>query len=377
MASHDLSAGGTAQAAGVVAAAGNVSPFRSQAHKALWLVLLLAAELTVLFLGAEWVSSFFVPPGHRYLNPQAIMDPHATRIYQYRARQQAFTIDKPFTTNALGFRDEREVPVESHEELRILAAGDSMTAGIGVSNEETYARQLEALLSPHAAGIRVLNAGVGGYGTWQELDLLNETRDLVNPHIVTLQVYWNDLYTKPATITPIVGGHSGDSEGLLQEYLRVLKRSRVLLLLRERWASLSNRLSPSVDWTHRDLIYNGVNTPYVDKAYGEMEGYLKEFAALTARRIVPIVVILPMPMQVRQPAPPPVHMQERIMAMAARAGLRTIDLLPALRQAYVTNPDLYIPWDNEHFTPAGHLVVAETLRRYLSQEQLLTSWKQN
>ena len=65
------------------------------------------------------------------------------------------------------------------------------------------------------------------------------------------------------------------------------------------------------------------------------------------------------------------------MAMAARAGLRTIDLLPALRQAYVTNPDLYIPWDNEHFTPTGHLVVAETLRRYLSQEQLLTSWKQN
>ena len=164
-------------------------------------------------------------------------------------------------------------------------------------------------MKAHAA--RVMNAGVGGYGTWQELDLLNEKLSLVNPHIVTLQVYWNDLYPKPVTITPIAGAQSGDSEGTVHEYLRVLKRSRVLLFLRERWASLSNRLSPSVDWTHRDLIYNGVNTPYVDKAYSEMEGYFKEFATLTARGIVPIVVILPMPMQVQQPAPPPVHLQER------------------------------------------------------------------
>lgn len=374
MAYNNLSAGGAAQAAGVDQLARKVSPLRSGAHKALWLVLLLATELVLLLLGAEWVSSFFLPPGHHYLHPQAIMEPHPTRMFQYRAHQQAFTIDKPFVTNTLGFRDEREVPLRSHEELRILAMGDSMTAGIGVSAEETYVRQLEELLKAHAA--RVMNAGVGGYGTWQELDLLNEKLSLVNPHIVTLQVYWNDLYPKPVTITPIAGAQSGDSEGTVHEYLRVLKRSRVLLFLRERWASLSNRLSPSVDWTHRDLIYNGVNTPYVDKAYSEMEGYFKEFATLTARGIVPIVVILPMPMQVQQPAPPPVHLQERITAMATRAGLRTIDLLPALRQAYATNPDLYIPWDNEHYTPAGHHVVAETLQRYLEREQLIPSHKQ-
>jgi lysophospholipase L1-like esterase len=377
MAYKDLPAGGVAQIAGVARGAGHASLFRSAAHKTVWLVVLLAIELALLLAVAEWVSSYFLPPGHHYLHPQPIMDPHATRMFQYRVHQNAFTIDNPFVTNALGFRDEREVPAPSSGELRILAVGDSMTAGIGVSTEQTYVRQLEALLQPQAGPVRVMNAGVGGYGTWQEMDLLNEKRDLVKPHIVTLQVYWNDLYTKPATVTPIVGGQNGESEDAVHEYSRVFKRSRVLLFLRERWASLSNRLSPSVDWNHRELIYNGVDTPYVAKAYSEMEGHLQEFATLHGRGIVPIVVILPMPMQVQLPTPPPVHMQKRIQAMAASAGLRTVDLLPALREAYAANPNLYIPWDNEHFTPAGHQVVAQTLQRHLSQEHLLTSQKQN
>ncbi|MBD0315425.1 MAG: SGNH/GDSL hydrolase family protein [Nitrospiraceae bacterium] len=361
------------QVADVGPPAGQASLFRSAVHKTLWLILLLVIELTVLLAVGEWVSSYFLPPGHHYLHPQPIMDPHATRMFQYRAHQHAFTIDKPFVTNALAFRDEREVPAPSSEDLRILAVGDSMTAGIGVSTEQTYVRQLESLLRPQAGPVRVMNAGVGGYGTWQELDLLNEKLDLVKPQIVTLQVYWNDLYTKPATVTPIVGGKNGESEDAVHEYSRVFKRSRVLLFLRERWASLSNRFSPSVDWTHREHIYNGVDTPYVAKAYSEMEGHLREFATLQARGMVPIVVILPMPMQVQQPTQPPVHMQERVQAMAARAGLRTVDLLPALRQAYAANSNLYIAWDNEHFTPAGHQIVAETLQRYFSQEHVLTS----
>lgn len=365
------------QVAGVGPPAGQASLFRSAVHKTLWLIVLLVIELTVLLAVGEWVSSYFLPPGHHYRHPQPIMDPHPTRMFHYRVHQQAFTIDKPFVTNALGFRDEREVPAPSSEGLRILAIGDSMTAGIGVATEQTYVRQLEGLLQPQTGPVRVMNAGVGGYGTWQELDLLNETRDVVKPHVVTLQVYWNDLYTKPASVTPIAGERNGESEDAVHEYSRVFKRSRLLLFLRERWASLSNRLSPSVDWTHREQIYNGVDTPYVAKAYSEMEGHLQEFATLHTGGVVPIVVILPMPMQVQLPTSPPLHMQERIKAMAGRAGLRTIDLLLALRQAYAANPDLYIPWDNEHFTPAGHQVVAETLQRYLRQEQLLTSRKAN
>ncbi len=346
------------------------SSLQPRKHPVLWFLLLVVLELAALFLAAELVAALFLPPGHHYRHPQPLVEPHAGRMYDYRPNQTAFTIDQPFVTNALSFRDERELPAVSGGEVRILALGDSITAGVGVAAEHTYARQLETFLSRRETPVRVLNAGVAGYGVWQELDRLKEKRGLVKPHLIMLQTYWNDLYPKPATVTALSPGTSGDPNETIQQYLRLFKRSRVLLFLRERWASLANTISPTFDWTHRDRIVHGVTDPYLDKAYSDLEQNLVELASL-GQEAVPIVLIVPMPMQVQQPDPPATHMQQRIAAMAERAGLRTLDLLPALRQAYAEHQDLYIPWDNEHFTPQGHKVVAEALQRYLEQEGLV------
>lgn len=353
----------------------NPSSLQPRKHPLLWFLLLLILELAALLGIAELVAALFLPAGHHYLYPQPLMEPDVGRIYDYRPSQHAFTIDKPFVTNALGFRDEREIPPSADGELRILAMGDSMTAGVGVSAEDTYVRQLEGLLNGRETPVRVINGGVAGYGVWQELDRLKEKRGLVHPHIVTLQVHWNDLYPRPATVTPLSPGASGDPNEAGQQYWRILKRSRVLLFLRERWASLSNSWSPTFDWAHRDMIIHGVNDPYVELAYSDFQRSLEEFSALQQEGVVPIMLIVPVPMQVQQPDAPATHMQQRMAAMAAKAGVRVLDLLPALRQAYAENHDLYIPWDNEHLTPHGHHVVAQTLQRYLEQEQLLSPSK--
>jgi lysophospholipase L1-like esterase len=351
----------------------NPSSLQPRKHPTLWFLLLLLLELAVVLGAAELVAALFLPAGHHYLYPQPLMEPHAGRIYDYRPNQQAFTIDHPFVTNSLGFRDEREIPPSGDGELRILAMGDSMTAGVGVAAEDTYVRQLERLLQKPDAPVRVINGGVAGYGVWQELDRLHEKRGSVRPKIVTLQVHWNDLYPRPATVTPLSPGASGDPNEAGQQYWRIFKRSRVLLFLRERWASLWNSFSPSFDWAHRDMIIHGVSDPYVEKSYADFQRSLEELAALQGEGVVPIVVIVPVPMQVQQPDPPATHMQQRISAIAAQAGVRIVDLLPVLRQAYAEHHDLYIPWDNEHLTPRGHQVVADTLRQYLEQEQLLST----
>jgi len=354
------------------ATAAGRSPLRPTRHPTLWYGLLLVLELAVVFAAAEWAASWYLPTGHHYRHPQPIMEPDARRIYSYRANQQAYTIDHPFITNSLALREADEIPPDADGDLRIMALGDSMTAGVGVAAEDTYVKQLETRLKAEGIRGRVVNAGVAGYGTWQELDLLNEKRGAVRPDIVTLQLHWNDLYPRPTEIIPIAGDQSGDRQDAVQRYLRILKRSRVLLFLRERWASFSNTLSPSVDWIHRDMIWRGATNMYVEEAYGDMDRSLREFAALQREGIVPILLIFPMPMQVQDKDAPPVHMQTRLEAMAKRAGLRTVDLLPALRHAYREHSDLYIPWDHEHLTPRGHRVVAEALRQYLVEQHLLS-----
>src|SRR5205807_8992996 len=128
---------------------------------------------------------------------------HPRRIYDHIPNQHAFTIDKPFVTNAMGFRDDREVPVEKDGEFRIFSLGDSMAVGLGVSVEETYVRQLENSIAHRLSRVRVINAAVGSYSTWQEVDLLKEKGIQLQPDIVMLAFYWNDLYIKPDPIVPL------------------------------------------------------------------------------------------------------------------------------------------------------------------------------
>lgn len=341
-------------------------------HPTLWLCLIVVIEVAVLFVGTEIAASFFLPPGLKFIPPQMLMEPDTRRVYFHRPSQKAFTIDKPFVTNSMGFRDEREVPVQKDGEFRILALGDSMTVGLGVSAEDTYVRQLEKRLEPRNAPIRVINGGVGCYGTWQEVDVLKEKGSQVKPDVVTLAFYWNDLYTRPAKVVPLPIDQSGEQQDASLKYLRVFKRSRVLLFLRERWASFSNTRWPTFDWTHRDMIFKGLTSPYLEQAYSDVGTSIEEFKSLQeGKNFVPVLVIFPMPLQVQQPDSPPTHMQQRIGAIAKKAGLRTLDLLPAMRQAYAEMPDMYIPWDHEHLSPRGHKVVAEALEQYLVAEHLV------
>jgi len=347
------------------------APSRVRRLPKYWIGIVVVIELLVLFAAAEFMASFLLPPAQHYINPQMLMEPDARRIYFHRPNQRAFTIDKPFNTNSLGFRDGREVPVEKGGEFRILALGDSLTVGLGVGEEDAYPRQLESLLHGTARPIRVVNGAVTCYATWQEVEVLKEKGALVHPDIVLLAFYWNDLYPKPGTVVPIAQEKSGEQQDATQKYLRLFKASRTLLFLRERWAALSNQIWPSVDWSHREMIYNGGTSPYLEQAYNDVRRSVEEFASLRREGFLPVLVILPIPMQVQSSDAPSTAMQQRIEAIAKQSGVRTLDLLPAMRQAYAENPDMYIAWDYEHLTPRGHRVVAAALHQYLMGEKLV------
>ncbi len=340
-------------------------------HPALWSAAILLVEFALLFTAAEFIAGWFLPPGPRFIHPQMIMEPDARKIYYHRPNQRAFTIDRPFVTNSLGFRDERELQAGHAGEFRVMALGDAATAGVGVTAEEAYPRQLETLLHHRTGSVRVVNAGVSGYTTWQEVEVLKEYRTATAPDIVALTFYWDDLHPKPDVVAPISAGQSGDRQDSVRRYLRFFKRSRTLLFLWERGTGLVNAAWPGFERKHHDMILQGGSTRYLERAYGDVESGLREFSATARDRAVPILLIMPMPVQVRSSDVPPTIMQRRISAMARRAGLRAIDLLPAMRAAYAEHHDLYLPWDPEHLSVRGHAVVAGVLYRYLIDEGLI------
>src|SRR2546429_2986660 len=327
-------------------------------------------EFVVLFAVAEAVSVFFLPPALRFYDPQMRMQPNSERIYDHEPNQKAFTVDRPFITNSMGFRDEREVPASKDGEVRLPSIGDSVAVGLGVSAEETYARRLEASVRRRYGAVRVINAAVSCYATWQEVNLLKEKGLDVRPDIVVLEFYWNDLYPRPVNVTPLTRRYTGEHPAWY--YGRWLKRSRVLSYLRERFELVWFKMVPSFDWTQQEMIYEGRTSPSIEQAYADVAASLEEVKSLARRHgFAPVLMIFPMPGQVRRPDAL-AHMQERMDAIARRIGLPYIDLLSTMQDAYVAKRDLYIPWDNTHLSPRGHDLIATVLERYLDQHHLIS-----
>lgn len=79
--------------------------------------------------------------------------------------------------------------------MRVLMLGDSVTFGPGVAPEQTFSKVLERDLQAHDPSGRyeVLNAGVVGYNTVQELTLFREVGRRYHPDLVVLTFLVNDL----------------------------------------------------------------------------------------------------------------------------------------------------------------------------------------
>ncbi|MDN3513878.1 MAG: SGNH/GDSL hydrolase family protein [Candidatus Brocadia sp.] len=105
-----------------------------------------------------------------------------------------------FTTNAQGFRDNRDFKYEKPPNtLRILSLGDSHTQGFEVKQECTFSAVTERYLNDYMkhngfnAETEVINTGVSGFSTAEELVFLENEGIKYKPDFVILAFSANDF----------------------------------------------------------------------------------------------------------------------------------------------------------------------------------------
>ena len=95
--------------------------------------------------------------------------------------------------NAHGLRD-RDFPYEKTNAHRIFILGDSITEGIQVRSDETFAKLVEANLAAQGETIEVINGGHAGFGTDSELFFYREEARRYSPDLVLLAFnFQNDM----------------------------------------------------------------------------------------------------------------------------------------------------------------------------------------
>src|ERR1700737_3407449 len=99
--------------------------------------------------------------------------------------------------NSVGMRDKERSVQKPPNTFRIAFLGDSMTEARQVALKDTYCARLEEKLQASAMKgrtVEVLNFGVPGYGTAQELLMLRNMVQQYKPDLVLLEFYFgNDL----------------------------------------------------------------------------------------------------------------------------------------------------------------------------------------
>ncbi len=120
---------------------------------------------------------------------------HGVRLYPgVRATIHEHTLshrDVIIETNSLGLRHP-ELGEKPDDEFRVLVLGDSITFGDYVPFEETYTALLERRFDGRHPRVRVINAGLPGVGTSDELYHYLEICDAVDADLVLVGMYLND-----------------------------------------------------------------------------------------------------------------------------------------------------------------------------------------
>lgn len=150
--------------------------------------------------------------------------------------------------------------------IRIVALGDSNTAGSGVGRERAFPARLEAILRTTGADVEVLNAGISGDTTF---GMLNRLDDAVPPgtQVVIVQGGYNDLRrgSTPAAIAAYV-------EAILSR----LKARRIRVILcgfyNEPWGPIARRYGAAhvPSGTCYDARYRGFDGLHMNPAGHEV-----------------------------------------------------------------------------------------------------------
>jgi len=136
-------------------------------------------------------DSNFVRPSKNPLIIQEL-NPNTEQLFD------GFFVRLPTTVvkiNSDGFRDHEYSIEKPNNTFRIIVLGDSIAFGWGLNISDTWLKQLERKLNNIDSDIHfeVLNFGVPGYNTLQEVEMFKEKGIKYKPDLIIVQFLHNDI----------------------------------------------------------------------------------------------------------------------------------------------------------------------------------------
>lgn len=325
--------------------------------------------------------------------------------------------------NGHGFRDRERTAVKPRDVFRIAVLGDSYVEALQVPLEQTFGYVLEQLLGDCKVRERkrfeVMNFGVSGYGTAQELLLYRHKVREFSPDLVLLaftsgnDVRNNTRMLEADSLRPYFiyqEGQLREDRSFVDTRLYRVARTVSPLIAQSRLLQLANkvRIQLKQDARERQMrghvsldagielgldaeVYRETKEPVWEEAWKVTEGLLEMFAAETRHDgVVLVIATLSNSIQVNPDSSARKAYAEalgvrdlfypdrRISRVAERLGVPAIMLAPRLAELAQANGVYLHGFPNTapgvgHWNEAGHRAAARVLSEFLCRPGLISS----
>lgn len=339
-------------------------------------------------IGARMI---FPAPPEAARQPQIVYRYDPDIRYVMAPSQKGWIDDGLISVNSLGFRGPEVVSPKPRGRFRVAVIGDSVTLGWGVADDQPFSAQLERLLHERFPGqdLDIVNLGVGGYDTRQEVTLLDRNLSALEPDLVIVGFYSNDAPdaaddngsavggTRIAAKNPEAGQTLHMNPTPDSGWQARLRKSRAVYVV----GRAINRLLGRGEWGmaryNMELdILEGRDSPPLDQAWDTVARQFGRLRTLAdAHGFAVDVVILPCKEQVMGQYPHAKY-QTRVRAIVEPLGFPVIDPLPVLIENRNTG-DLFIPYDRNHPSALGHRLIAQVIAEYVDTHSGLAAAHKN
>ena len=370
----------------------------------------LVINLTLLGI-SSLVSCCFAEVALRLVYPQpldaAYVWPDGTLrhlpSFRYTYTRKGFSNDVSY--NALGLRGHEVAAAKAPGTTRLVFLGDSFVEGKQVADDEVITAVLERLALERGFQLEVVNAGVGGYGTGDELLLWQNAVAVLRPDIVLVGFFPNDARNavdraffdvKDGRVVQIGEPPRPRVRWLYEVQKFLVSRSHVGYLVKNAALSLQAEVpgpprtvdagSRTVSLLEDEDVFAVDASPRVSRGWTLALAMLGELRRRVESQRARFAVVAfpnryqaddalwkahterlgldPADFDLRTP-------QRRLAEWSAESGTMVIDLLSAFRER--NRDDSFYHARDAHWNAAGHRRAAEGLLRELNARGLLAA----
>lgn len=335
----------------------------------------------------------------RFKSPMVtIFPPH--NIYE-ASSTQGFKLKPDFkskyiSTNSKGLRDRDFSYTKERDVYRILCLGDSFTFGHGVRLDEAWPKRLEKMLNANLQHKRyeVINAGIDGYGTYQQFIYLRDEGKRFNPNLVIVGFFGaNDVeeVSKGFFWRYVEDGYL-KQKGLKRRFplplkLRVFFRehSHLYNFLASRDLNLLTSLFKKQRSRQLPEIYRDDYSHEFQQAIDETKGYLRKINELAIKNDARmLLVLIPWAIEINQEEwknrgyealyndelfnENMLKISKMFGEFSRDSNILTLDLLPVFRRQ--SNEVFYFK-NESHWNANGHRLAAEEIYNFLLARRVL------